>query len=92
MSNDRYFLKPQHFGEWVEVPMRKFVLAERDAGFRPKYGGPGVATGGFIGNGMMGRVLLPGATAEAYASDPEFCKVAFPDIDAEFSRMLEEGA
>jgi hypothetical protein len=53
----KYFLT---FGraEEREVTQEEFIKAERQCGFRPKYG-DGVATGGF-GSGMIhGRVEYP---------------------------------
>jgi hypothetical protein len=99
MSKDRYFLKAVVFGGWHEVTFEKFVLAERDAGFRPKYGGPGLATGGFTGHGIQGRILSEGATASSYRADPDFVAIAFPeavveevDFDAELRKLMGEGA
>ena len=52
---NRYFLKADWQNEYQEVTEEQFITAERAAGFRPKYG-DGVATGGFSGRGVSGRV------------------------------------
>jgi len=77
---DRYFLKSGWSDRgWEEVSKQTFINAERGAGFRPKYGGDGVATGGFgSSNGVSGRVvsIKPDGTpysAEHYQQhEPEF--------------------
>lgn len=52
----RYFLRHPVFGE-KEVSREEFIKAERQAGFRPKGGGDGLATGGFGSNeGISGRI------------------------------------
>ncbi len=51
----KYFLKGDWEEDWKEVTKEEFINAERAAGFRPK-SGDGVATGGFGGNGVSGRV------------------------------------
>jgi hypothetical protein len=56
MMNERYYLKADHQTEWQEVTQEQFVNAEQAAGFRPKDGCGPVATGGFTGRGMRGRV------------------------------------
>ena len=55
--------KPRYFlaldigdPKWEEVTEDAFVEAERNAGFFPK-GGQGVATGGFGGHGVRGKVV-----------------------------------
>jgi hypothetical protein len=55
---DRYFLKPSVLDDnaYQEVTLRQFIQAERSAGFRPKGGGDGPATGGFSGGGVSGRM------------------------------------
>ncbi len=42
--------------DWKEVTLVEFQRAEQYAGFRNKGGGP-TATAGFIGRGVIGRVL-----------------------------------
>lgn len=58
-AGDRYFLKPdtESIEIWNEVTQKAFVNAERAAGFHPKPGCGPVATGGFSGAGMVGRVV-----------------------------------
>jgi hypothetical protein len=73
-----YFVRFDHgeFGSlpWRQVSVDEFIRAERAAGFHPKGGGDGVATGGFGGaNGQQGRVVSPYfTTPESYDWDPEF--------------------
>lgn len=52
----KYFLASCVHSE-KEVTEREFILAERAAGFRSKFGPDQVATGGFTGAGMTGRVV-----------------------------------
>ena len=40
----------------VEVTREEFIKAERQAGFYPKGGGDHLATGGFSGGGIRGRI------------------------------------
>lgn len=56
----RYFVHTQWSG-WLEVTKAKFVMAERDAGFRAPGGGPGLATTGFRQGYITGVILEPGA-------------------------------
>ena len=39
-----------------EATREQFIQAERAAGFRPKGGGNGLATGGFHGGGVSGSI------------------------------------
>lgn len=55
---ERYFIKPSVIEDdgYTEVTKDQFITAEHQAGFRSK-GGPGtVATGGFSGGGISGRI------------------------------------
>lgn len=58
----RYFLKADHQTSWDEVTKEQWVMAERNAGFRPKLwsGDPNYmttcATGGFSGGGVSGKI------------------------------------
>lgn len=52
----QYFLSSEHFPE-KEVSEQEFIQAEQNAGFRSKFGPDHVATGGFSGRGMHGRVV-----------------------------------
>lgn len=63
MKQPKYFLSGTHFKE-KEVTEAEFIQAERQAGFRSKAGPGHVATGGFGGNGMNGRVVYVEAEAE----------------------------
>jgi hypothetical protein len=58
MSDDtyNYFLEHAIFGK-KQVTREEWIKAERSAGFHPKYGGDGPATGGFSGNGISGSIL-----------------------------------
>ena len=53
--------------DWREVTLDEFQQAERNAGFRNKGGGP-TATAGFIGRGVMGRILYSNILSEMYGS------------------------
>jgi len=53
---ERYYLKADHEKEWSNVTKRQFIAAEQAAGFHSKFGADHVATGGFSGRGMKGRV------------------------------------
>jgi len=55
-STYNYFLKHEIFGT-KQVTKEEWIKAERSAGFYPKYGGDGPATGGFSGNGISGSIL-----------------------------------
>lgn len=55
MSRYRYFLKGSWQEDWDEVMRERFIAAERAAGFRPK-GGGGLATAGFGGDAVCGRI------------------------------------
>jgi len=50
-----YFLEHDVFGV-KQVTKEEWISAERSAGFHPKCGGDGPATGGFSGNGMRGYI------------------------------------
>lgn len=55
MANKRYFLS--YKGMEKEVSREEWIKAERDAGFRSKFGDDKEATGGFgSSNGVSGRV------------------------------------
>lgn len=57
MCDYDYFLEHPIFGK-KQVTKEEWIQAERSAGFRPKYGGDGPATGGFSGNGISGSMRL----------------------------------
>jgi len=50
-----YFLEHPIFGK-KQVTKEEWISAERSAGFHPKHGGDGPATGGFSGNGISGTM------------------------------------
>lgn len=54
-EGNRYYLKNAWETDFKEVTVKQFIQAERSAGFFPK-AGQGVATGGFSGRGVRGRV------------------------------------
>ena len=62
---EKYLLKADFQGDWIEVTKEEWIKAERAAGFRPKLwrGLPAYmttcATGGFGGNGVSGRIEYP---------------------------------
>ena len=58
-----YFLEHPVFGS-KQVTKEEWITAERAAGFHPKYGGDGPATGGFSGNGMRGSIRPKAAEAK----------------------------
>jgi len=53
-----YYLKAEWQKRFSKVTEEQFIRAERDAGFYPKTPGT-VATGGFSGNGMVGKINYP---------------------------------
>jgi hypothetical protein len=67
----KYYLSSDVHPE-KEVTEAEFIRAEQNAGFRSKAGPGHVATGGFSGAGMHGRVVY----VEAETSVPE------PELDA----------
>ncbi len=52
----KYYLKADHQKEWDEVTKEQFINAELNAGFRSKFGSGHIATGGFGGGGISGKV------------------------------------
>ena len=52
----KYYLQTFYNKEWKEVSKEEFMRAERIAGFHSKRGPGTVATGGFSGGGMRGRI------------------------------------
>ena len=63
---DRYQLRADFLGEWIDVSKEDYIKAERQAGFRPKLPSDHpdymkkCATGGFGGFGISGRILPAG--------------------------------
>lgn len=53
---EHYYLKADHQTEWDEVTREQFINAEQAAGFRSKFGVGHLATSGFSGKGMRGKV------------------------------------
>lgn len=86
----RYFLRDAPDAPWREVTMTKFVLAERDAGFRPPQGGPGLATDGFYAYGKRGVIVHKRASPEQFDNDPELRNLIWPPPtgDAEFDSII----
>lgn len=72
--NERYWLRVSGFS-WHEATKDQFIKAERDAGFRPKYGN-GLATSGFGNGSLEGMVTCGEITAEKYPRDPDFVALA----------------
>jgi len=64
MIIDRYYLKADWQEDWQEVSKEKWIQAERNAGFRPKYSSDDprymttCATSGFGGNGISGKIEI----------------------------------
>lgn len=56
MTTERYYLRAGYQTEWTEVTKAQFIEAEQAAGFHSKFGAGHVATGGFSGRGVQGRV------------------------------------
>jgi len=50
-----FFLRTDSNNEWLQVTEEEFIKAERESGFYPK-SGDGVATGGFAGNEVIGKI------------------------------------
>ena len=65
----KYFLKADWQEDWSEVTERQFITAERAAGFRPKGGGDGLATGGFSGSGVRGRIEMVSEKLRSFLAD-----------------------
>lgn len=60
-AKTRYFLKGTWKGsKWEEVSMKEFIIAERSAGFRSKFGSNSVATAGFSSESIKGTVSYDG--------------------------------
>lgn len=68
---NRYYLSSESLPE-KEVTQQEFIRAEQAAGFRSKFGDDHVATGGFTGRGMHGRVVYV---------DPDVPEVPEPALD-----------
>lgn len=78
-SNDtRYWIRAVGM-PWQEATIDQFIRAERAANFYPK-SGEGIATGGFSGANIDGKVTEGEITVEKYNDDPEFLKVALGNL------------
>ena len=56
--NDRYYLTATWLPEWVEVTMEQFILAEKEAGLKPRAGlHDRPCTMGFRAYGVQGLVF-----------------------------------
>lgn len=55
-TTERYFLKADYRTEWDEVSKEQFIQAEQAAGFHSKFGLYHLATAGFSGRGVSGRI------------------------------------
>ncbi len=73
-EDTRYWLRVGTLA-WQQATETQFISAERGAGFYPKSGN-GVATGGFGGSGIEGRVTYGEVTAKKYPHDLEFVRIA----------------
>jgi hypothetical protein len=74
---DRYFIA---FGDGPEreVTRAEFIAAEQTAGFRSKFGPGTVATGGFSGSGIRGRVVSP--AGDGKPADPPPVDLSSTDL------------
>jgi len=52
----KYYLKGNWEKEYKEVTKEEYIRAERSAGFRSKFGDNEIATAGFSGHGVDGKV------------------------------------
>lgn len=59
----KYFLKADWQQDYQEVTEEQFITAERAAGFYSKFGEKALATAGFNGNGVSGKVVFDTQTA-----------------------------
>ncbi len=66
----RYWLRVNGLA-WEEATKDQFIKSERGAGFYPKYGN-GLATAGFSGGSVQGRITYGEITAEDYPDEPDF--------------------
>ena len=71
-ENVRYWVRMGTL-PWQETTEGQFAEAERKAGFNPK-GGTGLATAGFGGNGIQGRITSLTINFESYGFDPDFVR------------------
>lgn len=71
---ERFWLRLQGLS-WQEASREQFIRAEHSAGFFSKFGSGELATGGFNGGGVEGRITRGPINAEN-CSDPEFLKDA----------------
>ena len=52
----KYFVKYDEEDDWMEVSKERFIRVEKLAGFYSKRGPDELATGGFSGKGLKGKV------------------------------------
>lgn len=91
MERYRYFLKTD-WSDWAEVTRETWINAERGAGFRPKGGGSGMATGGFrSSSGVSGRLVSLKPDGTFYLSTSEHYKMYEPEFYALFMKTEGDG-
>lgn len=74
-TKERYWLRLNSL-PWQEATLGQFAEAERTAGFYPTSGFGPLATSGFSGGGISGRITTGEITEEVYGWDPEFVRDA----------------
>jgi len=52
----KYYLKADFMDDYKEVSKQEFIRAEQSAGFNSKFGVNHLATGGFCGGGVSGKI------------------------------------
>lgn len=53
----KFYLKAPWQEKYTEVTKEQFIMAERNCGFRSKFGEKSLATAGFSSNGLEGKVI-----------------------------------
>jgi len=55
-DENKYYLKADFMDNYKEVSKQEFINAEQLAGFHSKFGQDHLATGGFSGGGVSGKI------------------------------------
>ena len=55
-DENKYYLKADFMNDYKEVSKQEFIQAEQSAGFHSKFGQDHLATGGFSGGGVSGKI------------------------------------
>jgi hypothetical protein len=69
--SDKYYLKADWQSEYQEVTKEQFIDAEQSAGFHSKFGPNEIATGGFSGRGISGKVEYVPSPPPSAPRDPK---------------------